>query len=150
MAGGLFGRPLVFNMKCIVFSLICMALFLYNPEFKNDYYMYLTLFSIFIIAYVAMAWYDYFYNCDIAPLKRGEKGITRLMKPDAQQECDNKEDISARRIIIYLSHLLFIVPLLVYISINKDKINPIVYPLLGVLAVFTAGYHGSYLMTSFH
>ena len=71
MAGGLFGRPFVFNEKCIIFSLICMALFLYKPHFQNQYVLYFTLFIIFVVAYVAMAWYDYYFNCDIVPLKRG-------------------------------------------------------------------------------
>ena len=30
MAGGLFGRPFTFNIKCIIFSLLIMAIFLYN------------------------------------------------------------------------------------------------------------------------
>ena len=71
MAGGLFGRPLVLNEKCIVFSLICMGLFLYKPMFENTYLKYLSLFLIFVVAYVAMAWYDYYFNCDIVPLNRG-------------------------------------------------------------------------------
>ena len=41
MAGGLFGRPFVLNEKCIFFSVICMALFLYKPNFTNQYILYL-------------------------------------------------------------------------------------------------------------
>ena len=52
MAGGLFDRPFAFNMKCIVFSIISMALFLYKPAFKNQYYLYFTLFIIFVVSYV--------------------------------------------------------------------------------------------------
>jgi len=47
-------------------------------------------------------------------------------------------------------HLLFIVPLLAYLAIYKKKVNSITYPLLGVLAIFTAGYHGSALMLASH
>ena len=54
MAGGLFGRPFAFNLKCIVFSIICMILFLYKPEFSNNYSRYITLFLIFVVAYVAI------------------------------------------------------------------------------------------------
>lgn len=157
MAGGLFGKPFVFNEKCIVFSMICMALFLYKPQFKNQYFLYLSLFLIFVVAYVAMAWYDYYFNCDVLPLRRGEfGGITKQFKPPAhekekqEEHKDDKKDKKMRMILIYLSHLLFIVPLLVYIAAMKKKINPIVYPLLGVLALFTAGYHGVALMMGSH
>ena len=34
MAGGLFGRPFVLNIKCIVFSLTIMALFFTNLKLK--------------------------------------------------------------------------------------------------------------------
>jgi len=157
MAGGLFGRPFVLNEKCIFFSLICMALFLYKPTFKNQYLLYFTLFIIFVIAYVAMAWYDFFFNCDLVPLKKGSVGgITGQLKPPShekdKQENDKEtsKDIKLRNIIIYASHLLFIVPLLIYIAIYKKKINPIVYPILGVLAVFTGGYHGIRAMMLSH
>ena len=83
MAGGLFGRPFVLNIKCIVFSLICMMLFLYKPSLKNDFTLYTTLFIIFVISYVAMAWYDYYYDCRINPLKRGGKSFTGMFKPPA-------------------------------------------------------------------
>ena len=76
MAGGFFNRPFVLNEKCIFFALVCMGLFLYKPEFKNQFFLYFTLFVIFVIAYVSMAWYDYFFNCDILPLKRGTKSFT--------------------------------------------------------------------------
>jgi hypothetical protein len=104
---------------------------------------------------VAMAWYDYYFNCDVLPLRRGELGgITKQFKPPShekekqEEHTDDKKDKKMRMILIYLSHLLFIVPLLVYIAAMKKKINPIVYPLLGVLALFTAGYHGVALMGS--
>ena len=157
MAGGFFGKPFAFNEKCIVFSMICMALFLYKPQFKNQYFLYLSLFLIFVVAYVAMAWYDYYFNCDILPLRRGEGGgITQQFKPPAhekekqEEHKDDKKDKKMRMILIYLSHLLFIVPLLFYIAVMKKKINPIAYPLLGVLALFTAGYHGVALMIGSH
>ncbi len=81
MAGGLFGRPFVLNIKCIVFSLLIMTIFLYKPNIQNNYIMAFTLFGIFVLAYVAMAWYDYFYDCRILPLKRGEKSVTGFKPP---------------------------------------------------------------------
>tara|TARA_B100000795_G_scaffold81128_1_gene58334 strand:+ start:8968 stop:9441 length:474 start_codon:yes stop_codon:yes gene_type:complete len=152
MAGGLFRRPFVLNEKCVIFSLICMTLFLYKPSFKSNFALYLTLFIIFIIAYVAMAWYDFYFNCDILPLKRGTHSITGKFKPPAHQENkqvhdkDTTVDKYRRRMLIFSSHLLFIVPILAYIAIKKTKVNKIVYPLLGVMAIFTAGYHGASLI----
>ena len=151
MAGGLFDRPFAFNMKCIVFSIITMALFLYKPVFKNQYYLYFILFIIFVISYVAMAWYDYFFDCNLVSLKKGPTlGITQIFKPDTQDKKPTKMDIKMKNIVIYLSHLFFIVPLLIYISVYKKRINPMVYPLLGVLSIFTAGYHGVALMVGSH
>ena len=34
MAGGIFGKPFALNIKCIIFSLIIMALFLYKPDIR--------------------------------------------------------------------------------------------------------------------
>ena len=81
MAGGLFGVSFVFNVKCIIFSLICMALFLYNPSslLKNKYLLYVSLFIIFVLAYVAMAWYDYFYDCPLSLLQKA-KGVFSFTK----------------------------------------------------------------------
>ena len=156
MAGGLFGRPFVLNEKCIVFSLICMALFLIKPTFKNQYLLYFSLFVIFVVAYVAMAWYDYYFNCDIVPLKRGTRSFTGLFKPPAhapekqEKDKDTKLDNSRRHMLIYAMHILMIAPLLGYIAIYKNKINPITYPIIGVLALFTAGYHGSAILLHSH
>ncbi len=40
--------------------------------------------------------------------------------------------------------------LIAYIAIYRKQVNPLVYPVLGVLAVFTLGYHGMYLMLASH
>ena len=153
MAGGLFGKPFAINIKCVIFSLVCMSLFLYKPNFTNNYALYGTLFVIFTVAYVAMAWYDYFFDCSILPLRKGEFSLQSILKPEAHQKekqedwvCE--EDRTTRLILIYLSHLLFIAPLIGYVALYKNKVNPIVYPLLGVLAMFTLGYHGVSLIRS--
>ena len=148
MSGGFFDRPFVLNEKCIFFSLICMALFLYKPTFNNQYILYFVLFIIFVIAYVAMAWYDYFFNCDLLPLKRGNRSITGQFKPPAHcpdKQIDDQEtnlDKKRRLILIYLSHIIFIVPILLYIAIYRNRVNKIIYPIIGVLAIFTLCYHG--------
>lgn len=155
MAGGLFGKPFAFNIKCIIFSLIAMALFLYKPVFTNNYVLYGTLFVIFVVAYVAMAWYDYYFDCRILPLRKGELSWQSLVKPPAhepekQKDWSCEQDTHAKHILIYLAHIFFIVPLIAYIAIYRKQVNPLVYPVLGVLAVFTLGYHGMYLMLASH
>jgi hypothetical protein len=157
MAGGLFGKPFVLNEKCIVFALICMGLFLYKPDYKNEIVLYISLFILFVLAYVAMAWYDFIFNCQLLPLKKGYiGGITALFKPGShnkdKQEKHNEtlKDTKLKKIIIYLSHLIFIVPLLVYIAIFKNNVNKMIYPLLGATALFTALYHGIHLIFMSH
>ena len=86
MAGGLFGKPFALNIKCIIFSLMIMVIFLYKPEIKNGYILYATLFGIFVASYVAMAWYDYYFDCRILPLKRGERSVTGVLKPPVYME----------------------------------------------------------------
>ena len=116
MAGGLFGRPFVLNIKCIIFSLIIMGLFLVKPVIKNKLILGLILFIIFVVSYVAMAWYDFYYNCDILPLQRGKKSLTGLLKPKIHsQKQINLTNMSRGHMMIYASHIIFIVPLLMYI-----------------------------------
>lgn len=151
MAGGLFGKPFVLNIKCIIFSLIIMSLFLYKPNIKTNTVLYSTLFIIFVISYVAMAWYDYFYDCRIIPLKRGKNSVTGLFKPPVYS---NEQLTSAtnkkNNIIIYGSHILLIVPLLLYIVVYKNNVNQITYPIIGVLAIFTLLYHSIHLIYNSH
>ena len=155
MAGGIFGRPFQLNVKCIIFSLLIMTIFLYKPNIKSKLIMGTTLFSIFVIAYVAMAWYDYFYNCNVLPLKRGDKSFTGLFKPPAHSEKQTKKNDSHREnkkghMIIYLSHIIFIVPLLLYIAYYKKNVNKLTYPILIALGIFTLLYHGGAMLLGSH
>ena len=156
MAGGLFGRPFTINVKCVIFSMICMALFLYKPNIQNTYILYGVLFIIFTAAYVVMAWYDYYFNCDILPLRRGDYSWQQYIKPDPHvpkkqiEHKDDSVDKDRRLYLIYALHILFIVPILAYLSLFKTKVNPIIYPLLGVLSVFTLLYHSLGLISFVH
>ena len=60
MAGGLFGNPFAVNEKCIVFSIIVIALFLARPELKSIWAKIGVPAALFVVAYVGMAWYDYY------------------------------------------------------------------------------------------
>ena len=50
MAGGLFGKPFALNPKCMVFSVIIMAIFLFKPTFKSNITLGVSLFLIFVIS----------------------------------------------------------------------------------------------------
>lgn len=155
MAGGIFGKPFALNIKCIIFSLIIMALFLYKPNIKSNIVMAFTLFVIFVVSYVSMAWYDAFYDCRVLPLKRGKYGITTFFKPPTHSEKqetheEDERDVHSKHLLIYISHIIFIVPLLVYIGVYGKKVKPMTYPLVIALSVFTAAYHGIRLTQLFH
>ena len=149
MAGGIFpNQPFQLNIKCIFFSMIVIILFLYCPTFPNIWIKYMTLFILFTVSYVAMAWYDYIFDCRIAPLKKGYASLQRFIKPEAHvpekqlKDEDTNEDIHVHHIMIYIFHILMVVPLLVYIVYYQKKVHPSTYPILGSLAAFTLAYHG--------
>lgn len=59
MAGGLYpGRPFAFNIKCIVFTAAIAGGYWWLPPRSV-----LTLLFLLWLPYVAMAWYDYMYDC---------------------------------------------------------------------------------------
>tara|TARA_B100001142_G_C13976672_1_gene517077 strand:+ start:187 stop:648 length:462 start_codon:yes stop_codon:yes gene_type:complete len=151
MSGGLFGRAFVLNIKCIIFSLIIMILFLYKPTIKSKLLLGFILFGIFVISYVGLAWYDYYYDCRLLPLQRGDKSLTGLLKPvpHSQKQLD-KSNTKKGNLLIYLSHIIFIVPLLLYIAYYKHKVKPFIYSILIALALFTLIYHGGAMLQGSH
>lgn len=59
MAGGIFpGKPFAYNVKCIVGTIVIAAGYWFLPP-KNLWVLLLLLW----LPYVAMAWYDYAYDC---------------------------------------------------------------------------------------
>lgn len=59
MSGGIFpGRPFQFNLKCIVFTVIIAGGYWFLP-YRN---LFVLIFLLWL-PYVAMAWYDYSYDC---------------------------------------------------------------------------------------
>ena len=78
-----------------------------------------------------------------------------MFKPDAhqkKQETHKETDIDHDRkmIFVYISHILLVAPLLLYIARYRSKVNPMTYPILVVLAVMTALYHGMHLLYASH
>ena len=77
-------------------------------------------------------------------------GRSFVMNEKQEKNKDIVLDTQRRHYLIYGMHIVLIVPLLAYLAIYKQKVNPIIYPILGVLAVFTAGYHGTAMMMASH
>lgn len=154
MSGGLFGKPFAVNEKCIIFSILVISLFLARPELKSIWAKVLVTGGLFIVAYVGMAWYDYFYNCSDMPLERGG-GPTSAFKPpvhagDKQKIGGRRHDRPIehrrRRLLIYAAHVALIAPLLGYVAYKGKKAPPETWTILGTVAVLTAGYHGARLL----
>jgi hypothetical protein len=130
MAGGIFPNyPFELNIKCVIFSGIIIGLFFYCPPEMNIYWKSFVSFLLFVIAYVALAWYDYKFDCQKMALKKGTSpyGITGQLKPPPHTESQidsskMKEDERAfEGTLIHLYHLLFVTPLCIYIGLNGDK-----------------------------
>jgi ammonia channel protein AmtB len=131
MAGGLFKNyPFELNIKCVIFSTIIIILFFFHPPEMNIIWKSFIAFILFVVAYVAMAWYDYKFECTKLALKRGSKGgITTLFKPephtksqtDSSKETKDEKQLTMSLINIY--HLFIITPLVIYIGTYGDKSN---------------------------
>ncbi len=157
MSGGIFpGYPFTLNIKCIIFALVIMAIYTFNPPKVSLYTNLVIYFIIFVISYVAMAWYDYYYGCSQLPLQRSTVGLTHYLKPPMHQEEKQKEHLMTQKEVeknnftIYALHVLIIVPFLTYIAIKKDKVHESVYPLLYALIAFTLVYHGIRMLQGSH
>lgn len=142
MAGGIFGRTFALNEKCVVFSLIIIALVLSTPPtFSSDVVQYLFIFAVFVVSYVSMAWYDYYYDCKLMPFRRGNTGITAQLKPPATKSAGNKIEKKRLLTVVYVSHLVIFVPLLLYLAYYGKDANKTAFILAVVLGVFTIAYH---------
>ena len=159
MSGGLFpGYPFTLNIKCIVFSIIIMIIYTFRPPILSLVPSLLVYFIIFVISYVALAWYDYYYACSQLPLQKssGGGGFTSYFKPPVHEPTKQNEhtftqtELDKNNKVIFAMHLLLIVPLLLFIGIKSNKTPTQAFYLLIVLAVFTAIYHGFRLLAVTH
>ena len=152
MAGGVFGRPFAVNPKCVAFSVSVIAALLSCPKFSSRWAKIACVVVVFVISYVAMAWYDYFFDCSVLPLKRGPSwGPTQVFKPPAhrpdEQNQDGVQDVGNRRAqLIYGLHLIIIAPILGYVAYKGPSAPKQTWTILGTLAVLTAAYHGGRLL----
>jgi len=150
MAGGIFpGYPFVLNPKCVVFSSLIIWLFFYNPPVMTIYWKLLISLILFVIAYVAMAWYDYKFECQALALKRGTSkyGITQQFKPPTHKENqrdpskDTPDETALEKNIINVYHLLFITPSLLYIGLEQQNASVNASMFLIVNLIFAMIYH---------
>ena len=157
MSGGLFpDYPFTLNIKCIIFSLIIMLIYTVKPVHVALLPTMLIYLLIFVVSYVALAWYDYYYGCTQLPLQRSKVSVTALFKPPVHDKAKQEEhlfsqiELDKNNKSIYALHVLLSVPLLLYVGLGRGKVNARVYDLLLVLAGFTAVYHGFRLLGTAH
>lgn len=151
MTGGIFTNyPFELNAKCVIFSIIIIGLFFYEPPVMNIYWKIFSAFILFVISYVGMAWYDYKFDCQKLALKKSASslGITDKLKPPVHSESQldktklSKEEKDLDWILINIYHLIILAPLLIYVGINKNESNQMTYILLIANFAFALLYHG--------
>ena len=150
MSGGIFPNyPFTLNIKCIIFALLIMIIYTYRPPTDQKLITKLIIyFIIFVVSYVALAWYDYYYACSQLPLQRSSIGITQYLKPPVYEEekqelhMMSQKEIDKNNKTIYYMHLLLFVPLLLYIAIKRENAHKSSFDILLVVIAFTAVYHG--------
>ena len=104
MAGGIFpGAPFRFNIKCIIFTALLAGGYWFLPH-KNLW----VLFFLLWFPYIAMAWYDYAYECrslkpTIVPFGRY---IWLPFKPKAYQDEFTKMSDSQVAAMNRLDHIV--------------------------------------------
>jgi len=146
MAGGIFKeQPFVFNPKCIVFSFYSSLLFAAGGG-RNP----LILALIFIMAYVLMAWYDYFFDCSDLMNTGSGPGLnpSPLFKPQyRKKDRDPTDDLVADQEQAYLQkvyffHAVIVAPLLMYVGYYGAQSNNKVWGFLGGMGGVAFLYHG--------
>jgi amino acid transporter len=140
------GTNFVLNEKCISFSVLMVMFWLFAPfrDIKGKF-VYFAAFCIFFISYVWMAWYDYHYKCMSEPLQKGKYSLTGLFKPPSHSDKQDPDKHSKHKMPahIYWFHLLIIFPILIYLTYYKNNSNIRIYPLIGVISIFTLLYHAN-------
>jgi len=111
--------------------------------YKHKVAFWVMLIWLFIILYVAVAYYDNLYNCE-NKLASGKLSITRSMKP-LETYPDEQLRIAEHNTLksVHLLHLLIIGPLLMYSGYTGwTKTKMPIFATLSVIGGITAAYHG--------
>ena len=131
-------RIFVINPKCVVFSVFIVALFHMRPPaclVESKVNLVLSTYVIFLLSYSGMAWYDYYYNCEILD-GGGGLAISAAFKP----KNDENKNQTEKKNEIAIFHIFLIVPWLAYVVFRgQEKQSPAV----AMLAIFTFLYHAN-------
>jgi len=89
------------------------------------------LLVIFVVAYVAMAWYD---TIMMSGKNLGMNTLDAIFKP---QLLPNQETAYLRHVYMFhMFHILTVAPLLLYIGYKREKANPLIYPVGGIALLY--------------
>ena len=133
-----------------------MMIYTFRPPVLSLVPSLVIYFMIFVISYVALAWYDYYYACSQLPLQRSSVGVTQYLKPPAHEpekqmgHMFSEKEINKNNATIYALHLLIIVPILLYVGVKSKQAPQEAFYLILVLAAFTSVYHGFRLLSVAH
>lgn len=144
MAGGIFtDQPFQFNTKCVFFGSTLVAGYWWLGRDPN----WIMTGTIFICSYIAMAWYDHAYSCNLR-LKTGANGpvgfIDSIWKP--QDETGKHVLAPTEQCREYTRHVwifqgLVTGPLLLYLSwIYQGDLQPVLALLGGAQIAFGAAH----------
>jgi hypothetical protein len=126
MGGGLFGTSFYLNLKCLVFSLVIVAIY-YLPHPFGIAHNLVMSFLLACSAYIALAWYDVIYSCQdrLKPTFLG--WLTKGFKPPEYGEAYDKLPLKEKKIIrvfdiavLSVLVLTFIYPF-VFTGVNKMR-----------------------------
>jgi hypothetical protein len=122
MAGGIFvNRPFSFNLKCIVFGFALVMGYWAAAGPRVNFWLFPL---IFLLAYVAMAWYDELYSCSDR-LKSGRYGVVAvadsIFKPQLRDSADLSADDQAYlyKRNMHMFHAFIAMPLFMYVTYGK-------------------------------
>ena len=148
MAGGIFADQKFYaNPKCVIISIILMVLYWMLP-YRNPF----MLPVIFLVGYVAIAWYDYLYNCDLK-MYSGTSPVASAIfndwgkpqrrfddpEPNAPKLLEKQELAYKKK--VYLFHALLIAPILFYIGWYGKRSNKNIWSVIGSITFITILYH---------
>lgn len=141
-------QPSHFNPKCVYFAAVLMFFYWYLPN-RNPF----LLPVIFVVAYIAMAWYDYLYNCDMQLYSGKGLGMTTLdswgkpqrrtkkpMMPDSGTKLVDDQEYQYR-VNIHRFHVVAVASVLIYVGYAKDKSTKYIWNLIGAYGILVTIYH---------
>lgn len=159
MAGGIFiGRPFNPNIKCVIFGFLLALMYIYLPRQAQGKGNPLIIALIFIISYIAMAWYDFAWDCNDKMFSGTGPSLHfgSIFKPQYRRPGPSSEDkvetdygssilVAGQEKIfkknVYFFHAFIVAPLLMYVGYYGASSNSNVWGALGGMGAMAAIYH---------